>query len=227
VRQSHHSQTRGDTSIYLDLRSVGSNGSIYNDREKTHAQRATPLLLDVLQELHDNLLKVAVDRAEECDLSKTGPKLDALADAISTVEVVGLVESSIENSSTDTRQSGGEIGLSVEQTGAKVSLKASDSMQAALTNREAFKRSGAEVYYVKFGTVQSTLQAVIEALGNRRVWLLLDEWSEIPLDIQPYLADLLRRCVLPLSNITLKVAAIEHRSNWLPAIRGDGATRVG
>ncbi len=207
-------------SIYLDLRSVGSNGSIYNDREKTHAQRATPLLLDVLQVLHDNLLQIAVERAEECDLSKTGPKLDALADAISTVEVIGLVERSTENSSTDTKQFGGELGLSVEPTGTKISLKASDSLQAALTNREAFKRSGTEVYYVKFGTVQSTLQAVLEALGSQQVWLLLDEWSEIPLDIQPYLADLLRRCVLPLSKMTLKVAAIEHRSNF--AIRHAG-----
>jgi hypothetical protein len=38
-------RTSGDISLYLDLRSIGSNGSIYNDREKTHAQRATPLLL--------------------------------------------------------------------------------------------------------------------------------------------------------------------------------------
>ena len=99
------------------------------------------------------------------------------------------------------------------ETGAKLSAKATDSKQDSSTNRELVKRSGNEAYYVKFGTVQSCLKAVLEALGGRRVWLLLDEWSEIPLDIQPYLADLLRRCVVPLAGITLKVAAIEHRSN--------------
>ena len=52
------------------------------------------------------------------------------------------------------------------------------------------------------------------------MWLLLDEWSEIPYDIQPYLADLLRRCIIPLSKMTLKIAAIEHRSNF--AIRRKG-----
>jgi hypothetical protein len=67
-------RTNGNISLYLDLRSIGSNGSIYNDRAKTHAQRATPLLLDVLQAVQDALLEVAVTFAEEHDLSKVGPR---------------------------------------------------------------------------------------------------------------------------------------------------------
>lgn len=210
----------GDLSFYMDLRSVGSNGSVYNDREKTHAQRATPLLLDVLQALHEALLNVAIERAEEVDLSIVGPKLDELATAISAVEVVGTIERSVESSSTDTRQSGGDIGIALEPTAVKLSAKATNNIQAASTSRALVKRSGTEVYYVKFGAVQTELKSVLDALGGRRVWLLLDEWSEVPLDIQPYLADLLRRCVLPLAAVTLKIAAIEHRSNM--SIRGQG-----
>ena len=196
-----------------NLRSIGSNGSIYNDREKTHAQRATPLLLDVLQALHEAITTVAIDRAEELDLSKLGPKLDDLAAAISTVEVVGPVERATETSTSDTRQSGSELGWSVSRSGATLTGKVIDGQQSANTNRESVKRTGTETYYVKFGAVQSELKGVIEMLGGRRVWLLLDEWSEVPLDIQPYLADLLRRCVLPLSGMIVKIAAIEHRSN--------------
>ena len=36
----------------------------------------------------------------------------------------------------------------------------------------------------------------------------------MPIDLQPYLADLFRRVVLPLNEITVKIAAIEHRSNF-------------
>jgi hypothetical protein len=43
---------------------------------------------------------------------------------------------------------------------------------------------------------------------------LIDEWSEVPIDLQPYLADLLRRTVLPIARITVKIAAIEHRSQF-------------
>lgn len=43
--------------------------------------------------------------------------------------------------------------------------------------------------------------------------MLLDEWSEIPIELQPYLADLLRRIILPRRFISLKIA-IEHRSRF-------------
>jgi hypothetical protein len=205
----------GDLSFYIDLRSVGSNGSIYNDREKTYAQRATPLLIDVLQALHEALLNVAIDLAEEVDLSSVGPKLDGLAAAISTVEVVGPIERSVESSMTAAEQSGGESEIALSPANPKISAKLNDSVQIARTSREQVKRSGNETYYLKFGTVQAELKAVLGAFGSRQVWLLLDEWSEIPLDIQPYLADLLRRCVLPIAGITLKIAAIEHRTNMI------------
>ena len=207
------SRNAGDISLYMDLRSIGSNGSIYNDREKTHAQRATPLLLDVLQALHESLVAVAIEFAEEYDLSRVGPKLDDLAAAISTVEVVGTIERTSETSSTAGRRSKGEVGVSVDDKGLTISANATNTSDTGSAERESLKRSGNESYYVRFGSVQSELKAVLDMLGDRRVWLLLDEWSEIPLDIQPYLADLLRRCILPLSSVTLKIAAIEHRTN--------------
>jgi hypothetical protein len=52
-------------------------------------------------------------------------------------------------------------------------------------------------------------------LGTKRVWILLDEWSVIPADLQPYLADLLRRSVFPVAAISVKIAAIEKRSSFL------------
>jgi hypothetical protein len=56
------------------------------------------------------------------------------------------------------------------------------------------------------------LSNVAAALNKRRVWLLLDEWSEVPLELQPYLADMLRRCILPVRGFSVKIAAIEQRS---------------
>jgi hypothetical protein len=44
--------------------------------------------------------------------------------------------------------------------------------------------------------------------------IILDEWSAIPLDLQPYLADLIRRAIFPIVGITVKIAAIEQRSNF-------------
>ena len=82
--------------------------------------------------------------------------------------------------------------------------------------------SGHEQFSVHFGRVQQALQGLLQMLGNPRIWLLVDEWSEVPLDLQPHLADLLRRSLLPIDNLILKIAAIEHRSSFYsPRTRGE------
>lgn len=203
-------QNAGDVAVYLDLRSVGSNGSIYNDQTKSHSQRATPLLLDVLGAMHEELLKVAIELAQEIDLSKVGPKLDDLANAISSVSVVGPVEIVQENASTAAHKD--QMELSTNKLA--LSVRIGDNSELSQATRHVEKRSGIETYYVNFGSVQAALRALSAHFEGRHTWIFLDEWSEIPLDIQPYLADLLRRCVLPLPSITVKIAAIEHRSNF-------------
>ncbi|MBP2328059.1 hypothetical protein JOF56_008444 [Kibdelosporangium banguiense] len=65
-----------------------------------------------------------------------------------------------------------------------------------------------------FGPLNRALRRIVRALGQTRLWLLLDEWSSIPLELQPLLADLLRRCVLPTMGVTVKIAAIERRSRF-------------
>ena len=55
---------------------------------------------------------------------------------------------------------------------------------------------------------------MVSILGGQRVWFLIDEWSEVPVELQPYLADLFRRVVIQIGAITVKIAAIEHRTNF-------------
>nr|USU32941.1 ATP-binding protein [Methylobacterium sp. OTU13CASTA1] len=209
----------GDLSVYLDLRSIGSNSSIYNDREKSHPQRATPLLLDVLGAMHDALLEASIDNPN-IDLSQVGPCLDELADSISTVEVVGTTETSREDVVATEKASGLSAMLGVGKEGPTAQISGSTSDKDSLSGKTSSKQTGSSRYYVRFGSVQSAINRLLEKMSDIRIWLLLDEWSEIPIDLQPYLADLLRRCVLPSPRITVKIAAIEHRSNF--SIRGNG-----
>ena len=49
-------------------------------------------------------------------------------------------------------------------------------------------------------------------MGVHRLWILLDEWSAISPDAQPYIADFVKRTLLPVPQITVKIAALEYRS---------------
>jgi hypothetical protein len=44
--------------------------------------------------------------------------------------------------------------------------------------------------------------------------VLIDEWSSLPLAIQPYLAEFLKRGLLPLTIVTLKIGALEYRCRF-------------
>jgi hypothetical protein len=75
---------------------------------------------------------------------------------------------------------------------------------------------------IHFGAVGKCFLDFSKLMKGKRIWLLLDEWSSIPLDLQPYLADLLRRSMFPAQNVTVKIAAIEQRSRFrIPMELGD------
>jgi hypothetical protein len=65
---------------------------------------------------------------------------------------------------------------------------------------------------VHFGKLGKILSELVATLPGGRLWLLLDEWSNVPLHLQPLLADLIRRSMCPIRGLGVKIAAIDHRS---------------
>jgi hypothetical protein len=81
------------------------------------------------------------------------------------------------------------------------------------TTRVSFTGDGAEPNGL-LGSLAGALEDVMRCLRPRRLWVLVDEWSALPLELQPFLADLLRRTLFAVSGITIKIAAVEHRSRF-------------
>lgn len=204
----------GDVPVYVDLRTIGSAEGLYTDSNLSPAVRGTHLLVDTLEAVHEGLLSVAFG-CEIGDQSALCLALDALADAATTVKVVGEVEQET------------TVGGSAESS-AGIELTVSPNTKMFATRRKASmaesrsRRIGTERHHVVFGPLSRALRAIANALSPARLWLLLDEWSSIPIDLQPLLADLLRRSVLPTAGITVKIAAIERRSRFSqPSPNGD------
>jgi len=196
----------GDIAVYLDLRTIGSSGGPESDA----ATRGTQLLVDTLEAVHDELLALAVESEDRLLGS-----LDALAEAATVVEVVGEVE----RESKTAGSSESKHGFDVSPT-PSAKITAERRHTASAENR--VRRTGVERHHVVFGPLSRALRDISRSLGHRRLWLLLDEWSSVPMDLQPLLADLLRRSVLPVTGITVKIAAIERRSRFsVPGPDGD------
>jgi len=86
------------------------------------------------------------------------------------------------------------------------------------------KDSGQSVarHTVRFGSIGQILRNLVRSVSPRKIWILLDEWSSVPLELQPYLSDFIRRSMFSVQGIIVKIAAIEQRTRFqLPFIEGN------
>ncbi|MET8847882.1 hypothetical protein [Amycolatopsis sp. NPDC004625] len=203
----------GDLAIHLDLRTIGSTGGLYASTALSPAQRGTQLLVDTLEAVHDRLFALAVD-GDFPDALLRG--LDAVVSAATEVEVIGETEQ--EQTFGDAVEREHSAELSVTRNGG---ARAGARRRTSATASSRRKRTGVEQHRVLFGPLSRAVQAVADGVRPARLWLLLDEWSSVPLDLQPFLADLLRRSVLPVRGITVKIAAIEHRARFFVPLDDD------
>jgi hypothetical protein len=203
----------GDIPVYLDLRTIGSTGGLYAGTALSPAQRGTQLLVDTLEAVHDRLFAFAVD-GDFPDTLLRG--LDALVSAATEVEVIGETEQEQTFGDAVEREYSAELSVT-PQGGARAGARRKTSATASSRRR----RTGVEQHRVLFGPLSRAVQAVVDGVRPARLWLLLDEWSSVPLDLQPFLADLLRRSVLPVRGTTVKIAAIEHRARFFVPLEDD------
>ena len=201
----------GTVAVYVDLRNMGSSGGMYADAQIPLTQRATRLLLDVLGSVHESLLDYAV--TADLDLAALGPILDRLANSVTELEVVGDVHREVKHGTREDYEHSSSIKLEMSEK-AGISTAWNNTDKQSVQEESRIEESGHVRYRVHFGSVSRALDDLAKALNPARLLVVLDEWSTVPLELQPYLADLIRRAMFPISGITVKIAAIEQRSNF-------------
>lgn len=204
---------RGETPIYVDMRTLGSSGGLYADDTAPFPERATRLLVDTLVAIHDQLVTLALGDSELAKAAKPAllPCLDSLAEVATELRVSGPIERQLKVSDSAGERATG--GAAIEFP-VKLNIGAGTDVSQTRDVEVTRLEKGSEVHRVHFGAASGQLANVVASLPHERLWLILDEWSVIPRDLQPYLADFLRRCVLPVRGVTVKIGAIEQRSRF-------------
>jgi hypothetical protein len=208
-------EDKGDVAVYLDLRNIGSSVGIYADPDLPLTERGSRLLVDTLTCIQNELVDDALSLAEAREFSYGPPlaTLDHLADEITRVSVEGDVEVQIGESENIEASSGGKLGVAAgRDLGLTIEREDASSSSGEANFRTV--RKGPERYHVNFGTISRLLDEFVKSVPVGRLWILLDEWSSVPLDLQPLLADLLRRSLFPVERLTVKIGAIEQQSRF-------------
>ncbi len=207
---------KGQTVVYVDLRLLGSTGGIYSDAGISVSEAGTRLLLDALHQIYEELVEqvFAGSASEEStgDLALT--RLDAFSEATAEVAVIGETEHRIRAGFETTSETAQDFGGHLGPSGPRLSAFSSAKEAGRFGAEKEIRLRGIAQHRVHFGSVGNSLRRLVPTLAGQRLWLLLDEWSHIPLHLQPLLADLLRHCVLPIPGVTVKIAAIDQRSTF-------------
>jgi hypothetical protein len=208
-------ESNNERAIYIDFRSIGSNTSIYNDSNKSLSERASHLINDVLECLSSAFTEIAceiIDQVPHPD--QITLRLDDFEKSIGRIKINGDAERTELVANQKTKESHNQASASLNNI-LDISASHEATARTAQTKESTTKLIGQSYLHIDFGALRSSLDGLVNVLNIDRLWLLLDEWSEVPISLQPYLADLIRRVILPSNKCVLKIAAIEHRSNFI------------
>ena len=179
-------------------------------------------MVDLLGQVRDGLLNAVIEDENLIEDAAFITKLDNLLLAITNIQVTGEVELSVEAEQKAGGKSGGLLKFAAAPT---PTIEAQVSGESTQEGRNLLRetRRGTERLSINFSDVAGALRELAKTLSSRRIWLLLDEWSSVPRDVQPYLGEFLVRCILPLNGFTVKIAAIEQQSTFRTQLT-DGST---
>jgi hypothetical protein len=205
LRQRRH---EGRLGLYLDMRILGSGSLNVGAGRELHV-RTTAVLRDILERIHNELMSYVTDPATEVG-SEAYEALNGLVHAMQRTILEGE-ELSTEDSDTATRERSGGAALAISP---RPEARIESGRSASRQRQATVARSGKPKHALYYQEVGNALNAVLDSCGVTHLTLLLDEWTSVPLEVQPLLADYLRRCFLAHPRICLKVASIRHRSQF-------------
>lgn len=198
-----------DCCVFIDIRQIGSTGSIYSDEKIPLEQRATRLFTDILLEIRNQIVNYITkdDGSKEKYLSTVTPLLDGMLQFLNQKKIVGNVKT--EHQKQNKNDNSYAQSLSIAE---KPSITLSSTSGSSTMDYEGTTTEGTFVDYLDFLSVYQILQGILEILAPHKLWILIDEYAELKADLQILLADMFRRVLCPLKNCVFKIAAIEHRS---------------
>jgi hypothetical protein len=211
--------SHGDVALSVDLRTIGSTDGIFGVDDASSPERASRLLVDLLGAFHDNLLNAVLEDSVLVEDEAFVQKADLLLASITSVRVRGEVEATESQQASSQAQQGGTMEGALGQT-PSIKVSVNSGSTDSRSNVTSSTRRGRETVTLNFNDVARALRELADTLSSKRIWLLLDEWSSVPIELQPYLSEFLLRCVLPLQRFTVKIAAIEQQSTFRATIGG-------
>ncbi len=193
--------------IYLDVRLLGS-AHMFTDSTQPLAPRCIALFKDLLGLLQGRLLDIATDPDRD---GRGLQEVDDLAHYI-TAKTAEVTSREVKTTRQDAEGSQAGLRFGVSSTGPSADVNLGSTSNRTNTDEVSYSEALRET--VVYSEIYRVLDTALEAMGVEHLVLLIDEWTSIPTELQPFIAEFLKRSVLPSNRITVKIGSLEYRSRF-------------
>ena len=206
ILETRLKENSGIAVCYIDGRTLGSSPQ-FTDQNLPINYRCGSLFIDILNEISYSLLDhIAHHPNGDSDIA-----LEALDNfnKSSVEEIKRGRKVFAKHSQSDQKSYSDEIGASIKD------FKLSSSSATSKTkNDEKTEEFLVEEYKkIIFPELHHYLQKTLQKADND-LYIIIDEWSAIPLEIQPFLAEFLKKSFIAIPEVSIKIGALEYRSNF-------------
>lgn len=195
--------------IFVDARTLGSTEQFAN-LGVDHSSICLGHFRDILTRIHWGVLDYLVEKADvhaDRSIDLLDEFLSATSEPVEQLELNRLGTERQYERHSDVSFAATASSTPVSQIKAAASRK-TDSKVALKADYNVRTDN-----HVSFPRIISALSDILE-LNRINLYLFIDEWSSISWDLQPALADLLKRSISVCKRVTFKIAAIEARTNF-------------
>lgn len=194
--------------VYIDINKLGS-AAMFNETDRPVHLRALSLFRDMLAEVNNQILEYATSPQND----PPGLVFERLGDLATAMLRSLLVNDTIDYEAAESITNGQSKGTALSLSHApSLAIKA----QADCSSESATKMGvkGHSMPWLSFQELNDALTSVLDASGITRVVILIDEWVGVPYEIQPLVAEFIKRSFFAEPRITTKIGSIEYRSNF-------------
>ncbi len=75
-------------------------------------------------------------------------------------------------------------------------------------------QSGDGISVFNYRQIADTMTALLEDLDIKNFFIVIDEWAQIPIQAQPYVAEFIKRAILTVPTISLKILAVNYQCRF-------------
>ena len=187
---------------YHDLRNLGS-AQLITGASRSLTVRCVSIFRDLLGQLQSRLLDLATDPRYP-ERAAGLESVSGLADAI-TLKPASVHQRSITSEHDHTtRQSDSLHAILSAHPSVVLDLSKGETSAVRLIEnyREVFEDT------LLFSSIGAAFDRALGTMGISSFSVLLDEWTAIPPDVQPYFAEFLRRTLLTSPRVNLTIASL-------------------